>query len=137
MSALARLVRLTAPPDRRPDDVARAELSPGLTVNGTLDCEGVLYVRGRFYGRINSERVVIAPDGFVEGDIVAREATIAGRLLGRVFAHTVTLDDTAHVNGRVFHHVVTVAKGAKFEGRMPWRPLNFFETLDQLPEVQA
>ncbi|HEX2591659.1 MAG TPA: polymer-forming cytoskeletal protein [Rhizomicrobium sp.] len=137
MSALARLVRFTAPPDAKSADLARSELSHGMTISGTLDCEGVLHVHGRVFGRINTDRVVIEPDGFVEGDIVAREATIGGRLLGRVFAHTVSVDETADINGRIFHHVVTVAKGAKFEGRMPWRPLNFFETLDQLPEVQA
>jgi cytoskeletal protein CcmA (bactofilin family) len=136
MPALARFVGLKAPPGGEPSPLPKSQLSRGLIVTGTLDCEGALHVHGTVRGRINTDRLVIAPDGFVEGDIVAREASIAGRLKGRVFAFTVTLDASADVTGRIFHHVVTVARGARFDGRMPWRPLNFFESLDQLPEVQ-
>lgn len=136
MPALARLVGLKSAPSREPLPLPESQLSRGLTVTGTLDCEGALFVHGTVRGRINTDRLVIAPDGCVEGDIVAREASIAGRLKGRVFAFTVTLEASADVTGRIFHHVVTVARGARFDGRMPWRPLNFFESLDQLPEVQ-
>ena len=136
MPALARFVGLNPAPSREPLPLPESQLSRGLTVTGTLDCDGVLLVHGTVRGRINTDRLVIARDGLVEGDILAREASIAGRLIGRVFAFTVTLEASADVTGRVFHHVVTVARGARFDGRMPWRPLNYFETLDQLPEVQ-
>jgi cytoskeletal protein CcmA (bactofilin family) len=136
-SGLARFVRLKAPPEPKADLLPRAELSPGLIVSGVLDCEGAVHIRGTVRGRINADRLVIEIDGFVDGDVVAREVIVAGKLKGRIFAHTVTVDASADVNGRIFHHTVSVAKGAKFEGRMPWRPLNYFESLDQLPEVQA
>lgn len=136
MPALARFVGLKTAPSREPIALPESHLSRGLTVTGTLDCEGALHVHGKVRGRINADRLVIGADGFVEGDILAREASIAGKLLGRVFAFSVTIDASADVTGRIFHHIVTVAKGARFDGRMPWRPLNYFETLDQLPEVQ-
>jgi cytoskeletal protein CcmA (bactofilin family) len=136
MPALARFVGLKSASGREPLALPESELSRGLSVTGTLDCEGELRVHGTVRGRINTDRLVIAPDGFVEGDIVAREASIAGRLKGRVFAFTVTIEASADITGRIFHHTVTVARGARFDGRMPWRPLNYFESLDQLPEVQ-
>ena len=92
---------------------------------------------GRVIGRITARRLVIAADGYVEGDIIAGEVIIAGRLNGRVFAPTVAIEDGAEIEGRIFHTNVTVARGARVTGRMPWRPLSYFETLDQLPEVRA
>ncbi len=46
------------------------------------------------------------------------------------------IDETADVTGRIFHTTITVARGARVDGRMPWRPLSYFETLDELPETQ-
>jgi cytoskeletal protein CcmA (bactofilin family) len=137
MSALARLVGLKAPPEHKADTLPASHLGPGVTITGILDCEGALHVHGLVRGRINTDKLVVGLDGFVEGDVVAREVVVEGRLLGRIFGHTVTLDASANVTGRIFHHVVTVVRGAQFEGRMPWRPVNFFETLDQLPEGQT
>jgi len=112
-------------------------LGHGVVVHGALEIDGELVVSGRVIGRIAARRLVIAADGYVEGDIVAGEVIIAGRLNGRVFAPTVAIEDGAEIEGRIFHTNVTVARGARVTGRMPWRPLSYFETLDQLPEVRA
>ena len=123
--------------DGRPDGALPASrLSRGLTITGRLDTEGELHIHGRVLGTVRADRLVIAPGSDVEGDVVARDAQISGRVLGRVFALNVTLDSSAEVTGRIFHHTVEVARGARIDARMPWRPLNFFETLEQLPETQ-
>ncbi len=114
-----------------------SHLGRGLTVNGRLQSEGEVHVHGNVIGRISADRLVIASGGTVEGDVVAREVHISGRLSGRIFALDVTLEASAEVTGRVFHHTVSVAKGARIDGRMPWRPPNYFESLDQLPEEQS
>ena len=105
-------------------------------IRGALEVDGELVVSGHVNGRIAAIRLVIAAQGFVEGDIIAREVVIAGRLNGRVFAPTVSIEDGAEVEGRIFHTNVTVARGAHVSGRMPWRPISYFETLDKLPEVR-
>lgn len=112
-------------------------LGHGVAVRGVLEIDGELVVSGRVMGRITARRLVIAADGYVEGDIIAGEVVIAGRLNGRVFAPTVAIEDGAEIEGRIFHTNVTVARGAHVIGRMPWRPLSYFETLDELPEVRA
>ena len=112
-------------------------LGHGVAIRGVLEIDGELVVSGRVMGRITARRLVIAADGTVEGDVIAGEVVIAGRLNGRVFAPTVAIEDGAEVEGRIFHTNVTVARGARVTGRMPWRPLSYFETLDQLPEVRA
>jgi len=111
-------------------------LGPGVGIEGTLEIQGELVIAGLVIGRIAALKLVIAAGGSVEGDIVAREVVIAGRLNGRVFAPTVSIEASAEVEGRIFHTNVSVERGARVNGRMPWRPINYFETLDQLPEVR-
>jgi cytoskeletal protein CcmA (bactofilin family) len=134
-SPLAQFVRK---PSGRPAEAVlpASELGRALTVKGQLETEGELRIYGNVQGRIDADRLVVAVGGAIEGDVVARDVRIGGRLNGRVFALNVTIDDGADVNGRIFHNTVTVAKGARFEGRMPWRPINYFEALDQLPETR-
>jgi cytoskeletal protein CcmA (bactofilin family) len=111
-------------------------LGPGVGIRGSLEINGELVVSGLVRGRITALRLVIAAGGCVEGDIVAREVVIIGRLNGRVFAPTVSIEAEADIEGRIFHTNITVARGAHVAGRMPWRPLSYFETLDKLPEVR-
>jgi cytoskeletal protein CcmA (bactofilin family) len=137
--------RMFAAPRRSPlaprsiDDRATlpaSHLGRALTVYGRLESGGEIHVHGNVMGRIDADRLVIAHGGCVEGDVVAREVHVSGRLTGRIFAVDVTLEASAEVKGRVFHHTISVAKGAHIDGRMPWRPPNYFESLDQLPEEQ-
>lgn len=113
-----------------------SELGTAFRVKGLLETEGDLYVYGKVLGRINARRVIVGVHGAVEGDVVARDVRIAGRLIGRVFALNVTVEASADIEGRIFHHTIAVERGARIDGRMPWRPPSYFETLDQLPETR-
>ncbi|MGH6872202.1 MAG: bactofilin family protein [Rhizomicrobium sp.] len=113
-----------------------SELGRGLAVTGHLETEGELVILGRVRGRIDADVLIVAECACVEGDIRARAVRIAGRFTGRIFATSVALEDKADVSGRIFHHEVSVARGARFEGRMPWRPPQYFESLTELPETQ-
>ena len=128
---------------RRPDTrsardsgaVSVSRLGKGVKVRGILEIEGELVVSGQIFGRVAALKVTIMPDGYVEGDIVAREVVIGGKLEGRVYAPTVLVEVTAQVTGKLFHHTIEVVRGARVDGRTPWRPVNFFENLDHLPEA--
>jgi cytoskeletal protein CcmA (bactofilin family) len=122
----------------RPEDdpLPASKVGRTLTVKGVLDTEGELYVHGYVCGRINAYRLILGSLGSVEGDVVATDVLIGGRLTGRIFAPNVTLEDSANITGKVFHTTATVAKGARVDGRMPWRPTSYFETLEQLPEAR-
>ena len=111
-------------------------LGPRTGIAGILEIEGALVISGWVKGQIAALSVVIEAGGSVEGDIVAEEVVITGRLNGRVFAPSVAIEDGAEVDGRVFHTQVTVARGAQVRGRMPWRPISYFETLEKLPEIR-
>jgi cytoskeletal protein CcmA (bactofilin family) len=111
-------------------------LGPGVRTHGVLEIDGELVVSGLVRGQIMAQRLVIATNGHVEGDIIAGEVVIAGRLDGRVFSPSVTIEASAEVEGRIFHTQVTVARGARVSARMPWRPESYFEKLDKLPEIR-
>ena len=113
-----------------------SHLSKALTVRGVLDTDGELHIHGNVQGRINADRLVLRDGAYVEGDIVARDVQIEGRLNGRVFAVNVVVEKSADISGRIFHNTVSVAFGARVDGRMPWRPPQYFETLEQLPETR-
>jgi cytoskeletal protein CcmA (bactofilin family) len=124
---------------RHPDADAESnpsQLGSAIKVRGLLETDGELRVHGIVLGRINAGRLFLGIGGYVEGDVAARDVQIGGHLNGRVFALNVTIDTTAKIEGRVFHHTSTVARGATIDGRMPWRPLNYFDELEQLPEKQ-
>lgn len=125
---------LVRPPAQGADTPASAaHLGRALTVRGTLKTDGEVHVAGNVVGQIDADKLVVTSTGYVEGDVVARDVRILGRFSGRVFAFSVTLDSTADIIGRIFHHIATVAKGARIDGRMPWRPLNYFEAFVQPP----
>ena len=111
-------------------------LGPGVGVQGALEIDGELVISGLVRGRVAALRLVITAGGCVEGDIVAHEVVIKGRLNGRVFAPTVSIEASAEVEGRIFHTTVSVDRGARVNGRMPWRPISYFEKLDKLPEIR-
>jgi cytoskeletal protein CcmA (bactofilin family) len=118
------------------DQFPSSQVGRALKVTGTLDTEGDLYVHGTVFGRINADRVILGTEAVIEGDVVARDVHVEGRVNGRIFALNVTVESSANVTGRIFHNTVSVARGARIDGRMPWRPPNYFETLTQLPETR-
>jgi cytoskeletal protein CcmA (bactofilin family) len=136
MPALPSITPADIPPGRDNADLATSRVGRALIVRGVLDTEGELLVLGKVLGRIRAKRFILAVDGHVEGDVLADDARIGGRLEGSIFAPNVAIASSADVTGRVFHHTVTVAKGARIDGRMPWRPLSYFESLEHIPETR-
>ena len=117
-------------------DAFTSHLSKALTIKGDLDSDGELHIHGSVLGQVCADSLVVGSSGYLEGDVIARDVRIEGRLAGRIFALNVTLESAAEVTGRIFHNTITVAKGARIDARMPWRPPSYFETLEQLPEVR-
>lgn len=136
MSALPFRTFVKRSQTREVRDLPSSFLGRALTVTGVLETDGELRVFGKVLGRIGADRLILETDGFVQGDVIARDVHVGGRLAGRIFALNVTLESSAEITGRVFHNTAAVARGARLDGRMPWRPLSYFEALEQLPEYR-
>jgi len=60
--------------------------------------------------------VLIADGAEIEGDVVAEELTVGGRVKGTIRANRVRLDSTAIVEGDIFHRSLAIEENARFEG---------------------
>jgi cytoskeletal protein CcmA (bactofilin family) len=101
---------------------ARLDLSKTISAIGSeMSIVGKLICKDRIkvYGFVNGELYasnLIADGAHVQGEIVAEELTIAGRVKGDIHALRVKLQDTAVVEGDIFHRVLSMHENARFEG---------------------
>lgn len=109
-----------------PNPAPPSVLGPAITVHGRLDAEGDLYVHGAVVGEVCAAKVILAVEGYIEGDVLAHEVELHGHVRGRVTAPVVAVEATAVIEGTVLHHRLAMADGAFVDGFMPWRPMNYF-----------
>lgn len=64
----------------------------------------------------------------MEGTITARQAVIAGTVIGRIEAFRVEVVEAAAIQGSILHHELSIAPTAWIDGPRPWRPVGHFET---------
>jgi cytoskeletal protein CcmA (bactofilin family) len=93
-----------------------SSLSPGMTVIGKLVGEGAVKIYGRIEGELQASSVVICEGAQIDGDVVAKELTIAGRVKGTIHAGKVKLQSSAVVEGDIFHRSLSIEENARFEG---------------------
>ena len=93
-------------------------ISAGTTVNGDIECTGVLKVEGRIQGSVTRARqVMLAKDGAIHGDVTANEVVVGGEIEGAVTAsERLELQSTAVVNGEIATRSIVVMEGARISG---------------------
>ena len=87
-----------------------------MTIVGKLICKDLIKVYGFVEGELNASNALIADGARIEGEIVAEELTVAGRVKGDIHALRVKLQGTAVVEGDIFHRVLSMHENARFEG---------------------
>ncbi len=87
-----------------------------MTVHGNLKSPGDLQVEGIVIGDIETNRLVIAEDGRVSGNVTAQNIRVCGVLNGTVRGAMVTLTATARVRGDVHHELLSIETGGQLEG---------------------
>ena len=93
-----------------------SSLSSEIRVVGKIVCKGVLKTYGLVEGEVIASNAWIADGARIQGDIVAEELTVAGRVEGDIHALRVKLQGTAVVEGDVFHRSLSMDEHARFEG---------------------
>ena len=58
----------------------------------------------------------VGRDATVDGNIMAEEVVVRGKVTGAIRANRVILQDSAHVDSEVFHKKLAIEEGACFEG---------------------
>ncbi len=88
-----------------------------LTITGNLESQGDVRVEGQIAGDIRCANLVIGRDATVNGDIVAEEAVVRGKVKGTIRANRVILQGTACVESAIYHKVLSIDEGASFDGQ--------------------
>jgi cytoskeletal protein CcmA (bactofilin family) len=99
-----------------PQQEMSSSLSSGMTVIGKLVGEGAVKIFGRIEGELQASSIVICEGAQVDGNVVAKELTIAGRVKGTIHAVRVKLQGAAVVEGDIFHRSLAIEENARFEG---------------------
>ena len=76
--------------------------------------------------------LVLGENAQLEGNVVAEDVMVRGRLIGSVRAVRVILQSMAHVEGNLFHKSLSLEQGTHFEGEL--RPSD--DPLS-IPEIHA
>lgn len=90
----------------------------GTTFEGTLHAENDVRTSGHIVGTIRVEgRAIIAESGSVDGEVVATNADVAGRVQGEVrVSECLVLKSTARIEGDIHTKRLVVEEGALFTG---------------------
>jgi len=101
---------------RRPSRAAPSIISNDMLVAGALTAGGDIQVDGKVQGDITSGSLTIGEKAVVEGEILAEEVIVRGKIIGSIRARKVQLCSTCHVEGDIYHQALAVETGAYFEG---------------------
>ena len=106
-------------------------ISEDLTITGNVESQGELHLNGQVQGDVRCVVLVLGENAELEGNVVAEDVMVRGRLIGSVRAQKVMLQSTAHVEGNLFHKSLALEQGTHFEGES--RPSD--TPLSSMPEV--
>lgn len=91
-----------------------------LTISGDLQAEGVIRIEGRVVGNVHAgDQVLLCEGGVIEGDVVAREAIIGGRVHGSIASEErVELQSSAMVHGNIATRRLLIQEGGRVNGSL-------------------
>lgn len=91
-------------------------ISADVVVNGNVTSGGDIQVDGTIEGDIRSVSLTIGEKASIQGEIIADDVIVRGRVLGSIRARRVQLASSCHVEGNILHEALAVETGAFFEG---------------------
>lgn len=100
------------------DDEGPSVLGCGISVDGNIEADVELLIRGRVLGDVRCETLVLGPQGEIRGNIVADRTRISGTVDGAIDTADLAIEATARVRGDLTYSRIKMATGAVVEGRM-------------------
>lgn len=93
-------------------------IGSGTTINGDIQSSGDVRIDGTLTGNITlSGRLVIGPNGKIEGNVICQNADISGEIKGKVqIAEMLSLKATAKILGDLATGKISIEPGAVFTG---------------------
>lgn len=99
-----------------PDKLNR--IVEGTSIEGEITSEGNIRIDGKVKGTVSTKgRLVIGPEGNIEGNIICSNADIEGVLIGTIkVSELLTLKNTAKLQGDIVTSKLSIEPGAVFGG---------------------
>jgi cytoskeletal protein CcmA (bactofilin family) len=91
-------------------------VEPGTLMRGDLVAAGEVRLDGWLEGQIICSRLEIGIDGYILGNVAAKELFVAGQIVGTVVAEAAHLMEGAFVEGDVHHLTLSVDPAATLIG---------------------
>ena len=90
----------------------------GTIIEGQINSESNIRIDGFLKGTVNTKgRLVLGPDGKIEGDISCNNADVEGTLTGTInVKELLTLKTTAKLQGDISTNKLSIEPGAVFSG---------------------
>ena len=105
-----------AAPTKKGGRAAPSLISVDVVLTGNITAGGDMQVDGTIEGDIHSNSLTVGDKASIQGEIVADEVIVRGRIIGSIRARRVQLCSTCHVEGNILHEALAVETGAFFEG---------------------
>jgi cytoskeletal protein CcmA (bactofilin family) len=104
-------------------------------ISGNVISTSALHIAGQVHGDVHCASLVLDENSVVEGNVVAEDIVIRGRLIGSARGARVILRSTSHVEGDLLHTHLAMEEGAYFEGtsRRSEDPLNSLRHVSNKP----
>ena len=105
---------------RRSDPNSVSIIAPDMVVTGDLRADGVVRIEGRVAGNVQAaNQILLSQGGVVEGDLMTREAVLAGEVHGTVTAsERVVVQTTAQVHGDIVTPRLLIQEGGRLNGQI-------------------
>jgi cytoskeletal protein CcmA (bactofilin family) len=90
-------------------------IGSGMSIVGNVECRGPAQVFGRIDGELRGTELVIGEGAEIEGNILAQEVIVSGRVKGTIRAAYVRLQGGV-VEGDIFHRTLSIDESSLLEG---------------------
>lgn len=93
-------------------------ISTGTVIKGDITSETNVRIDGKIIGNVQTKaKVVVGPEGHIEGDITAQEADVIGKITGNLFIkELLLLKDHCVINGNINSGKLQIEPAAVFNG---------------------
>ena len=94
----------------------RSLLHDGIVIKGDWQSDGIVEFGGKITGDLTVDVLVVTGTGKVNGNVIARSATVEGHFNGTIAAVDVILASTAVFTGEIVAERIRIDFGANVEG---------------------
>lgn len=108
-------ISVPAPP---PTVVGNSTIDTFLTMRGDLESDADILVKGKVYGNVSCNFLIVDEGANIEGGITANQVVIRGAVNGTIKAERVSLERTAQVRSDIFQNTFIAEEGANVLGTL-------------------